>query len=1575
MEEQLQRNRHQNEIQENQNLQGQQHRNQADNAEMFRQIQAQNQRYEQHRADQREARSMEGRLHTLLSRMNRSALTHVPEKTALVSEYKRRFTSRLTDAARLSKQRNKKSRLYQKKANAKMVKDAEEFVQNTSFLVLQHNIKNNQVLCDNEDLTDMAAFMTTEDTKSNAEMTRLYLGENEEQAGQDKKKAMDLMLEKLFTRDLSGLRLDNDKELAKNAGRLEKLSWQMAAFDRLAEKNSYFKNVNYQQKEQIDAKLEQIRSIVHYYQLRKEIINDPVYQSHYNDELSMDFTAAGTEEERGIAKKLLRAYAAGKEMMKKNGVSDRDIQKRGVPVFEDRNEGNSFLAEAQNEIYRKKDLIQGYYRRERPIQRAEKIMSENELRTRRMKEGALSNLKNFEGEMEKREGYEEAPYAPLKVMEYVEELRQIKVEDLKFGSYKEIVDHFRENLGLISRAEQLQYQISKALLNDFRDEKLTNDVIMELRAKAMCLNSFKNTMLVVNHEVVNDEKAARYTDQEWESLIRSRIVCEKVSTHPIVRVLPQNAAEIMEKCKEIVSREEEEKETTIQETYQVILSDDEHPEISEEELQKRKDAYQRNAFIQDYTTQDTENLDGVAGPAESLRVYLEKSKNKRVPLGRLFTAMIKGKPAKEVERLFSLATGTPAEQLAYYKEVLESVEVRDIKGFEGKNMGTFFEGWGKKKFLGIASDGEIRSIAGEIRKLMEKDESLTLPENYQSFQELEEDLEFRYDFACSIQATRMNAISQMPSSKWLHVLSMKEMGSFDAKKVEHINRQLALLPEGDTEEEKARNHTLLRIINTLRIINLENEFKPGEQITFDTDLTEYLGAMEEKHKKAHLAYEALKEEAQKESMQQGYLPVYPEKELEEKKKTDENFEALSDKQWKESGGATYQKVMTEKDAMRIAQKSRGFLVAKKHAKKGLRVLRPTLPETAEIAGQKVAVRKSYNLFLKAYITLMTNEDGSLKSEAAEEGGICEQFDYITSTLFSEDDKAAGKRKAEGYLNTSFLPVFKRILEEKYVMQNASEEEKERAREKAGLEAAEAVKAILAIATNLDDEMFSANEFSMRSQIKNCNRFLDADPQRLREFLSELPIKETVMENGMEVIKERKPTEQEIEKVLSDFRNDTKKLMENLKQIRNMDAFDQEIPIPNTCSGNMRFMNAMHKLILGKAGSSPAHRFSNYVLEHPEKARLYLLKNLELFSDTMNFTETTREMYRETLKKLSFQENEAFKSEADNDKIRALCNIADKYYTFAFHVAANISEDQEDGLITVEGMAATTDQFMEEPFTMSSLIGQYYGENKINQNGELNAEGFSKFNGISVPFLSGPVAAMKSKLKNMLTKEAGIRVQKTNLMVEELKASAVKSKQESAEGNQRSGWQRMFPSFKINRGNLRDLKPEEIAILKQYETDSSEETKDAVKEILDHTGLNMDTVLFKEADMHWLLGVLHMDNPDIEGDLENEDVKRLIEESVGRLNENPPTLVEEEITTANLAFGESHTNAPVNLIINAYSGTKALCVENIDGSGGNGSYPMLLQKGTKMRVLKVEPHEGGGNTKWDVYMEIIGTTAA
>ena len=269
-------------------------------------------------------------------------MQHAPLNETLGVSYRTgSFKYRLSKKEREQKIKDPASLLYRKAENAALLVETVSDFETASFDAVNRAVTRQAFRIEKDEYLDLSAFMKEGDDKANFELAALYLGKSVKMQGlalegQDVFKALDLMAEQLFLFDVGSLDISDDTALVKNAAKLESLSAKVAAFDRLMKKHGYIDTLKPENQERLSERLNSLRSIAAYYELRKEIITNEVYKTHLNDELSLNKTGDITEEQRELSEKLLDSLVLGRTMMSRNGIKvGKDVFPGDGPDFKD----------------------------------------------------------------------------------------------------------------------------------------------------------------------------------------------------------------------------------------------------------------------------------------------------------------------------------------------------------------------------------------------------------------------------------------------------------------------------------------------------------------------------------------------------------------------------------------------------------------------------------------------------------------------------------------------------------------------------------------------------------------------------------------------------------------------------------------------------------------------------------------------------------------------------------------------------------------------------------------------------------------------------------------------------------------------------------------------------------------------------------------------------------------------------------------------------------------------------------------------------------------------------------------
>ena len=270
---------------------------------------------------------------------------HMPEKTALSLKYSEKFSNSIGDKKRKEKQRNKKSRLFQKLKNVELLNNNIVAANNLIYKRIRDQIGRDDDI-GAEDFNDLAQFMIYKDKYKNQEISELMLGARNEEGHRSvdayhARLALTKMADQLLDVDVFSLKFDTDHDIAVNASQLESLANRLAAFDRLSAKYKYMESLPQGKRLELNSKLRALSSVAAYYVMRRDIITNDIYKNHYDHELTMDVTKAAAKDaspkdrkaERELAEKLVKSYILGRNMLRINGVPVKTIDKMRDPRF------------------------------------------------------------------------------------------------------------------------------------------------------------------------------------------------------------------------------------------------------------------------------------------------------------------------------------------------------------------------------------------------------------------------------------------------------------------------------------------------------------------------------------------------------------------------------------------------------------------------------------------------------------------------------------------------------------------------------------------------------------------------------------------------------------------------------------------------------------------------------------------------------------------------------------------------------------------------------------------------------------------------------------------------------------------------------------------------------------------------------------------------------------------------------------------------------------------------------------------------------------------------------------------
>ena len=300
-----------------------------------------------------------------------------PLNSELQSEYGTEFKDKSMMKSRESKIRNKKSRLFKKNqaANRFEALAAGEFEMRDKRAKLRRGIPEEERLrlksSQLKDLSELSSMLSVDDQTMESKFGDLvgkYSGmkevrgedgeiKREEMSKEEKEAArFDVMAEVanelLANSELDKINLFDDESLSQNAPLLERLTSMTAIFNRMLNDNPGFMealkvqttahkriadangNVIKEKEIQVIAggitaealtkQMERLQAVSDVYRVRKLIVTNQYYRTHYNSELSMNASLNDSPEQKYLAKLLRTSFYLGKNLQK-FGAPDQEI--------------------------------------------------------------------------------------------------------------------------------------------------------------------------------------------------------------------------------------------------------------------------------------------------------------------------------------------------------------------------------------------------------------------------------------------------------------------------------------------------------------------------------------------------------------------------------------------------------------------------------------------------------------------------------------------------------------------------------------------------------------------------------------------------------------------------------------------------------------------------------------------------------------------------------------------------------------------------------------------------------------------------------------------------------------------------------------------------------------------------------------------------------------------------------------------------------------------------------------------------------------------------------------------------
>lgn len=287
--------------------------------------------------------------------------------TKLQDEYGQQYHDKSMFKSREKKIKNKKSRLYKKDQNAKALEkyEKERWEERNDEAILRRSVpidvKKKIKFQELKDISVLSNILSEPDmtqlpaelNKPQAEVNRMKKADKErylkaraakikelkkastknnfnellnnytsiDASPADKENnALDIMTrvtQKLMSYDFVTPKLTDDAYIAKNVKVFDDMIRLLDIYHRLNEKfPNTIQKISNTVKNKLDEKVNRLEDIGNFYRIRKMIISNPYYRTHYNEELSYNAELKDSPEKKLLAKQLRASYYLGKNLQK-----------------------------------------------------------------------------------------------------------------------------------------------------------------------------------------------------------------------------------------------------------------------------------------------------------------------------------------------------------------------------------------------------------------------------------------------------------------------------------------------------------------------------------------------------------------------------------------------------------------------------------------------------------------------------------------------------------------------------------------------------------------------------------------------------------------------------------------------------------------------------------------------------------------------------------------------------------------------------------------------------------------------------------------------------------------------------------------------------------------------------------------------------------------------------------------------------------------------------------------------------------------------------------------------------------
>ena len=480
-----------------------------------------------------------------------------------------------------------------------------------------------------------------------------------------------------------------------------------------------------------------------------------------------------------------------------------------------------------------------------------------------LKEQAMDNVMDENGSADKVLTERDKAYDEEELKAKIEQFEEFDLRTISFENNVDMLRDYKKNKESFEYVRSVHYELFKGIASGY---KLDDERLIRLRAKFKCAFEMEDYMIHMNRMILRGESEGldlvKDQDKIDEYIKQKRAGAAKKEYFYRQLPKPGDTGAFLAECEEKVRSEYKNREKSIKALYRILEKGGEKGSIPGAELKKKADAYETNAVVYDYIQYAASRYAAFSAP-DIINSYNQK--NEKTEDNKLSTyaerweyTWMYGKSMEDRIRLTELRNGPNAEKkkemlqeriakkeskiekdklteekkaeieqeakteteneanlikakntLAYYKEMIVDMKSFDLKEFDTRDIGKFYENFERKRrILWIYTNArymistirdQLKLIrASEIEEAKKKDpdykvnpkERLKLPEDYKElgyadYDELVKDLAIAQDVGNVIQG-KMDSLAQISEKEYLPYYSLEEIFGLDAEKSRKI---------------------------------------------------------------------------------------------------------------------------------------------------------------------------------------------------------------------------------------------------------------------------------------------------------------------------------------------------------------------------------------------------------------------------------------------------------------------------------------------------------------------------------------------------------------------------------------------------------------------------------------------------------------------------------------------------------------------------------------------------------------------------------------------------------------------